>query len=95
MFQTDGPAQEKDLSPNVFVFARGGDNPVYCASRLADSSGQSFSGGTTGVWTGVSVENSIFIGRTDNLGEPRLYTEELNNSETLSMHFDGSFGKFP
>ena len=23
MFQTDGPAKEKDLSPNVFVFTRG------------------------------------------------------------------------
>ena len=28
MFQTDGPAQEKDLSPNVFVFTQI-NNPAY------------------------------------------------------------------
>ena len=66
-----------------------------CPCRLADAASQSFSGGNTGFWTGVSIEYCIFIGRSDNTGQPRTYTEKLDNNTSLTMTFPGTYGPSP
>ncbi|XP_070200699.1 cell surface hyaluronidase CEMIP2-like [Littorina saxatilis] len=82
----------KNMQNNMWI--KGG-NLRIAYSSLADASSQSFSGGTTGLWTGVSVEHSVFIGRSDNLGEATLYKEELPSGQVLSHQFPGSVGKSP
>ena len=62
-----------------------------CPCRLADAASQSFSGGNTGFWTGVSVEYCIFIGRSDNVGQPTTYSENLPNGKTLTMEYPASY----
>ncbi|XP_070199288.1 cell surface hyaluronidase-like isoform X2 [Littorina saxatilis] len=82
----------KNKQNNMWI--KGGNiNVTFCS--LADAASQSFSGGNTGLWTGVAVEYSVFIGRSDNLGEPRFYNEELANGSVLSNQFDGSVGGSP
>ncbi|XP_076471805.1 cell migration-inducing and hyaluronan-binding protein-like [Babylonia areolata] len=82
----------KNKQNNMWV--KGGNLNVTFSS-LADAATQSFSGGCTGFWTGVSLEYSVLIGRTDNVGQPRIWKEMARSGEELSMQFNGSIGKTP
>ncbi|KAK7090198.1 cell surface hyaluronidase-like [Littorina saxatilis] len=82
----------KNKRNNMWI--KGGNiNVTYCS--LADSGMQSFSGGLTGLQTGVSIEYCVMIGQSENYGEPRFWKEQLSNGKYLTHQFDRSIGRTP
>lgn len=66
--------------------------------RFADSP-QSFAGGNTGTDTGSEVSDSVFIGQSDNRGQPQLFVDQSEMFSNLiakpSVLLNTSFASSP